>query len=141
MSTSIPIICSGCGGNLSSMAFYEDSKPYHFGCRPSQQVVIGVATASQQEHADLLARITELRLELTRMTWVADRESDLAGLRHHRWYQEKCRAEAAEVALKGAKTSLTLSQDKNVRLRAAFNIIEAELTKLKDGLMHTGAKL
>ena len=84
MTTAVPITCNRCHARMGmATVFYEGGNAYHFGCRPSQQTHVA-PTASDYEHAGLLARIAEL-------------EAENAGLRSHQACTK--RAEQAEAAL------------------------------------------
>jgi len=64
-------ICYGCGGVLSSTVFCEGGEPYHFGCRPSQQVILSRVGCMFCPDKD--ARIAELEAENTHLSSLCDR--------------------------------------------------------------------
>jgi len=53
---------------MTSRTFYEGGHPYHFDCRPSQQVIV----VGKREHADLLEHIAALEAENTRLRELLD---------------------------------------------------------------------
>jgi hypothetical protein len=110
VNTSVPIICAACGCKCGSTVFYEDDRPYHHGCRPSQ-------------------RLQRLNAETNR--WVEDWGDAQKRIAELEAAERKAKAHAAQLdsLLEQAEAELRTMTGRNLKAEAELAAVKARRCK------------